>query len=75
MSLGADEQIQQLNMLTITHCLSFGFLVYSIHSLGLTLPNPGLVLSMFSVFLQGTFNEKSVSNLTYNKENNIKIII
>ena len=27
-SLGADEQIQQLNMFTITHCLSFGFLVY-----------------------------------------------
>ena len=29
-SLGADEQIQQLNMFTITHCLSFGFLVYMI---------------------------------------------
>ena len=27
-SLGADEQIQQLNMFTITHCLSLGFLVY-----------------------------------------------
>ena len=28
-SLGADEQIQQLNMFTITDCLSFGFLVQS----------------------------------------------
>ena len=29
-SLGADEQIQQLNMFTITHCLSLGFLVYEV---------------------------------------------
>ena len=50
-SLGADEQIQQLNIFTITHCLSLGFLVYDkcldwmsyIFFLYFSNPCPGLV--------------------------------